>query len=343
MSPLSHLHSITCRILDAEKNAYGELFAACDELYMTLLQITGIDTMEDKNRQPFSIDSGRAIGLTWAAMCLKDLLRTKRFMDGIHKATCDMLQKITGRPVHVLYAGTGPFATLVLPLMASFSNRQLQFTLLEVNETSFNCLKKLVSILHLEQYIHRIEKADATKWLLPSNEQIDIFICETMQQGLKTEPQVAICMNIVPQLPAKTIIIPEQITLKVALINVRKRMRDKTEPDGSGNAVHLLETMFTLNKESILRHAATYQHAGETSYHFPGTTITIPAEVADGYPDLYLLTDIMIYNQERLLIDESPLTMPLKLTSVSQHRPTEIKFQYHTGKKPGIQFTMQIR
>jgi len=341
MSYRSHINSITCRILDAEKNAYGKLFTACDELYEALLQITGIDIAEDSNREDNLLNSGSAIGLTWAAMCIKDHNRTKRFMDGITEATGDMLKANAGRPVHILYTGTGPFATLMLPLIARFSEEQIQFTLLEVNDTSFNCLQKLVGTLQLEKYIHRIEKADATTWQLPPNEPVDIFICETMQQGLKTEPQVALCMNIVPQLPSKTIIIPEQITLQAALIDLGERMRRKLGNKSSGNPVHLLGTIFTLNKETILRYAATHQHTGETSPVFPETIITIPAELTASHPLLYLLTDIVVYNHEKLLIDDSPLTLPLKLADLSQHQPAKIKFQYHTGKIPGIQFSMQ--
>jgi hypothetical protein len=340
MSYRSHISSITCRILDAEKNAYGELFTACDELYEALLQVTGIDISEDSNREHNLLDSGSAIGLTWAAMCIKDHNRTKRFMDGITQATGDMLKANTGRAVHILYTGTGPFATLMLPLIARYSEAQVQFTLLEVNDTSFNCLQKLINTLHLEKYIRRIEKADATTWNLTTNEPVDIFICETMQQGLGKEPQVALCMNIVPQLQSQTIIIPQQITLHAALIDLQKRMQVKFGNKYPGNAVHLLDTIFTLNKETILQHAATLQQGIETSPVFPETTVSIPAEPAASHPHLYLLTDIVVYNQEKLLTDESQLTLPMKLADLSQHQPVKIKFQYHTGKKPGIQFSM---
>lgn len=341
MSSLTHIHSITNRILDAERNAYGELWAACNQLYAALIQVTGIDITEDSNRENHILDSGNAIGLTWAAMCIIDYNRTKRFMNGIYEATVDMLKRNAGKPVHILYAGTGPFATLALPLMARFSEQQIQFTLLEVNEPSFNCLEKLFSTLNLEKYIRRLEKADATKWKLPSNEPVDIFICETMQQGLRKEPQVTVCMNIVPQLPSHSIIIPEQITLTASLIDIQKRMQLKFGGNSSENPVHLLDTIFTLNKKTILQHASTHQEAGESSQPFTETFISIPTEVADTHRFLYLLTDIMIYKQEQLLIDDSPLTLPLKLAEFSLHQSTEIKFQYHTGPKPGIQFSMQ--
>lgn len=343
MSHLSQIHSITNQILNTEKNAGGELFTACNELYRSLIRVTGIDIEEDSNRKTILLDSGDAIGLTWAAMCLRDYMRTKRFMDGIIEATADMLKITTGRAVHILYAGTGPFAALILPLTARFSEQQVQFTLLEVNEPSFNCLQKMVCKLGLEKYIHRLEKADAAKWKLPANEPVDIFISETMQQGLAKEPQVNVCMNILPQLPSKAIMIPEQITLEAALMDPGERMRRKFRNDSPGNTIHLLDRIFTLNKEIILQYAATHQQAGETLAAFPEKTVRIPAEIIASHPLLYLLTDITIYKKEKLLIDKSQLTLPLKLADLSQHKPAKIKFQYHTGKKPGIQFSMQAQ
>lgn len=334
MSQLSQLHPITNRILDAPKDAAGILHTACNELYKALIQITGIDVAANNNRETINLDSGDAIGLTWAAMCIQDYTRTKRFMDGIYEATQDKLGTITGRPVHILYAGTGPFATLILPLTARFSAAQIQLSLLEVNELSFTRLQQLISNLGLEKYIHRIEQADATTWTLPAGEPVDIFITETMQQGLVKEPQVELCMNIVPQLPAQAIIIPEQITLTAALIDLTKRMRNKRLNDNTTDTVYLVGTVFTLNKETIL------EQAGKTAHAFPAKNITIPAAIIDSHPLLYLLTDITIYNQEKLLIDKSQLTLPLKLADLSENPPATISCQYYMGKNPGIQFNI---
>ncbi|MEP6793639.1 MAG: hypothetical protein ABJB16_04885 [Saprospiraceae bacterium] len=337
MPTLSQIHSISNRILDAEINEYGELFSACDELYKTLLHINNLDSLDEKNREHLSLDSGEALGLTWAAMCIKDIMRTKRFMDGIYAAVTDILLIHPEKTIHILYAGTGPFATLVLPLTARFIPKQLQFTLLEVNETSFTSLQKLVTILHLEKYIHRLEKADATKWTLPANEHIDIFITEAMQQGLKSEPQVAICMNIVPQLSMETIMIPQQITLAAALLNEPERMLEKSIPGRLIKSIYTLGTVFNLTKETILTLAKSYQQSNEPEFTFPGKTLVIQADMVEHYPILYLLTNIRIYKEVRLWIDESPLSMPLKLADLRKHLPGEIKFQYRSGKNPGMQ------
>lgn len=340
MSTLSKVHTITDRILDAKSDAYAELYSACDELYNTLLHINDIDKLDKINWVHKTLGSGEALGLTWAAMCIKDIMRTKKFMDGIYTAVRDIMNIHPKKIIHILYAGTGPFATLILPLTARFGPEQLQFTLLEVNETSFDALQKLINKLQLEKYIHRLEKADATKWKLPANEQIDIFITETIQSGLKAEPHVAICMNIVPQLSAATIMIPEQITLTAALINEPMRMQEKSEAGSLTKSIYVLNTIFVLDKENILVHAKSFQQSDEPEFTFPGVTLFIQPDVVENYPNLYLLTDIIIHKEKILLIDESPLSTPLKLLDLRHQQPEAVKCQYHVSRNPGIQFNM---
>lgn len=338
MHALSQLTTLTSRILNAKKDDYSELFFACDKLYDTLLSITGELSSDTVNRQNLELESGKALGLTWAAMCVKDLMRTKRFMDAVYEAARDRLENYPGRPVQLLYAGTGPFATLALPLIAAFPSDQIQFTLLEVNKTSYNCLQKLIGVLQIEKYIHHIEQADATTWKIPGNDQIDIFICETMQQGLNNEPQVSIGLNIVPQLYPGAIMIPNQVILKAALLNPQKRMHEKMQGIYSETAILPLQTVFTLNREILLEYGSAGKPSVQSFVTFPGTSLFIHEEQASNYPVLCLLTEIEIYNQQKLLLDESALTLPLKLADLKKGQQRNLKFQYQTGKEPGVRF-----
>ena len=220
MAPNLKLQSITNRLLDAGKYDYQGLFNLSKEYYDFLVEVINLDPEAEQNRSNRKyFDNGYAIGLTWAAMCIKDIMRTKKIVDGLYQAVCDVHKTNGGKPVHILYAGTGPFATLVLPLTARFTSRELQFTLLEVNEDSYNCVIKLFNTLNLDDYIQHSEQVDATKWILPIDLEVDIFLSETMQKALKCEQQVAICMNIIPQLSREALMIPENIVLKAALIH----------------------------------------------------------------------------------------------------------------------------
>ena len=147
-------------------------------------------------------------------------------------------------------------------------------------------------------------------------------------------------MNLVPQLQNNTIIIPEQITLIAALIDNQKRGLEKSENIEPENAVHNPETVFTISRETILQHVTAYLEANENPYTFPSATVTIPQEVSNKFPVLYLLTEITIHNREKLLLNESPLTMPLKLVDLQKQATSELKFEYRTGKKPGIRLRL---
>ena len=337
------------RIIETADDAYGDLFEACNDLYQSLLNLTGINADAETNRQNLSLNSGNAIGLTWAAMCIRDIMRTKRFMLGITKATEDCLRNNPKRPIHILYAGTGPFATLMLPLVAQFDAEVIQFTLLEINANSFECLRNLVEKLRLDKYVRRMENADATEWKLPAHEEVDIFICETMTQALQSEPQVAICLNIIPQLHPQTIVIPERVLLRAALLTGSARMkglRDKDrlmdeeeEPalkrkNNSEDEIIEVAEILLLHRKTIRELAAIQDKNIARLSELPPVTVNIDPEVSKTHTELYILTDVTIYGHQKLLMNESALTLPLKLIEIQNS--TSIQLQYIMGKNPGI-------
>jgi hypothetical protein len=335
------VHQQVTGIIETANDAYGDLFEACNDLYETLLNLTRLDPHLEIHRQNIPMNNGKALGLTWAAMCIKDIMRTKKFMAGITKATQACLMKTDKRPIHILYAGTGPFATLILPLIMQFTPGEVQFTLVEINPDSFQCLQTLIKKLDIGKYIYRLERADATQWRLPPNEHVDIFICETMTQGLRSEPQVAICLNIVPQLPNTCLIIPEEISLRAVLIDPKKRMANKLGlvlKDGKDEIVEL-GNVLALNANTIRELAASLNRDNGTYNSLPPVNIPVAPAITKTHPELYVLADVTIYKQERLLTDESALSTPLKLKEVTDE--TTIQLQYVLGKDPGVKIMNQ--
>jgi hypothetical protein len=110
-------------ILDVllDNDTGGELLSETLDLYRDiLLTASGIDLGGELEMGCIHTGAGVAIGTTWAALCIDDVLRTKRFVSGLYHAIKTVADRRAG-PVHVLYAGTGPWATLVLPLTSRFS------------------------------------------------------------------------------------------------------------------------------------------------------------------------------------------------------------------------------
>ena len=102
-------------------------------------------------------------------------------------------------------------------------------------------------------------------------------------------------------------------------------MQEKLEQNSEGHSIHNLGTIFTLDKDSILK-----------SENFPETTVDIPQELANKFSDLSILTEIQIYGDQKLLIDESALTLPLRIGSVTREK--EIRFGYQISANPGVRF-----
>ncbi|WP_199287385.1 aspartyl/asparaginyl beta-hydroxylase domain-containing protein [Photobacterium chitinilyticum] len=154
---------------------------------------------------------GKAVSMTTAAQCAEEVLRTAVLVRGIHQAISERLP--SEQPVSVLYAGTGPFATLLLPLMGMFSAAQLQVTMLDIHAESLEKLQSLVEAFGLEDRVADYICADATSW--QSEAQFDLVVSETMKAALATEPQVSVFSHLVSYLKPTGTLIPQAVELTV--------------------------------------------------------------------------------------------------------------------------------
>jgi ubiquinone/menaquinone biosynthesis C-methylase UbiE len=286
-----------------------------------LFGLTGIDGSDD-NREHISTGHGRAIGTIWAALCIRQVIRTQRFCRGLHQAICDVLAKQPLRAVHVIYAGTGPFATLALPVMLQFKPEEVQFTLLEINTESITQLRLVLQKLDVEAYVRCVELCDATQWKVP-DEQVDIVISETMERALQTEPQVDIMLNMVKQLPAGVIYIPEEISVGLAF---KKRGGDKIEQKTN---------LYSFNKveyQDIIKRSA-----GKPAWVFDKTAYNY-TPVEDKH--LVYTTDIKVYGANELHYPDCSLNFFQKVKPELTAHPATIRFQYQDGEMPGFGWVM---
>ena len=143
---LSKLAEITDVIL-SQNTDYKILKDTLDKLTALFLSTSKLNIDADVNATHLHLASGKAIGLKWAAMCIQDLIRTKQFMSGVNKAILDKQKIKTEGLIQILYAGSGPFATIVMPLITKFTPDEIQFTCLEVNPISVQSLKNVIEAL----------------------------------------------------------------------------------------------------------------------------------------------------------------------------------------------------
>ena len=68
--------------------------------------------------------NGLALSPKMAAMCIDDFVRMIEFIRGTYAAIIDIRERFPDRPARVLHVGCGPYATLLVPLMATFSSTE---------------------------------------------------------------------------------------------------------------------------------------------------------------------------------------------------------------------------
>jgi hypothetical protein len=303
-----------------ERENYGALHRVLHMLHDFYAGITGISA-EQTTDNNILLSTGKAISPGQAAFCLLDIQRTAVFMRGIHKAILKLKNEAEG-PVHILYAGCGPYATLLTPLITQFDPQEVRFHLLDINQASLDAVKKLYSHLNATAYIEQLICADAAKFQISA--PLHLVICEAMQRALKKEPQVAIMQNLIPQLSPRSVFIPEEIRITAMLVNGDLEVAAKLEPATNPGRIHLGEV---------------YNISRQNCCHHPAVILQMP-EMVIGNDELSLFTALKVFEDERLEHGECSLTVPLPLANIASLLGRQVRLEYIISGDPG--FKLQV-
>ncbi len=288
------------------------------------------------NSENIFLAAGKAISPKWAGMCLKDAQRTNKFMIGLNQAVQKVLNKTPGKPVTILYSGTGPFATLILPLLTLYTPSELQLILLEVNTSSIESLKNIIKGFGVQDYVAAIYNSDASNFIIPKEFEVDILLVECMQHALMREPQVEIIYNLLPQIKKEVILIPEEISLHLALVDIDKKNKYQSIEDNKSKKDYYenSEAVFTLNKAEVLQNNLNFKKEG---FQFPEKETYFSKEQLNNHDFIAITTEITIFKNISLNIDESGLTVPLFLADLNNDQTViGAKTQYIVGPEPGL-------
>jgi hypothetical protein len=308
------LHHTASVIL--ESDSPKEHYDALHKLYNLLVEVTGISA-HDNGDEAIFLETGKAISSGQAAHCLLEIERTRRFVKGIVQAVRDLREKFGSQPINILYAGTGPYSALVLPLTAIFSSAEISFFLLEINPLSMQAMKNLYKYFSLEEYVQAYILADAVKYQIPEHTHIHLIISETMHQALKDEPQVSIMNNLLPQLADGGIFIPQHITVNLLMIDGGREIQNMFTPCNPPR--QLLGTVYEIGMKN-----------------YPSINvrrIAVPKETK-GFADLSLFTEIKIYGEEYLTAYNCGLNLPVRIESADRYAGQTLQFEYVIDKRP---------
>ena len=326
MASASHnLKTITQTLLTPvmDYTSIREATLSLKELFSETVAFNDTDTSACEN---IKTQAGLAIGPRAAALCIVDMMRTRKFLLGIKEAIEERLKINPGQPVTILYAGTGPFASLLTPLITVFRPEQLQMVLLEINPVSFHYLQKTIEQFGMEDHIVDLVQADAVTYSIPATRQPDIIVSETMKPGLEKEPQVSVVANLLSQCDQNTVLIPELIKEDIALAG---NMTDAPDP------VVSLKTLLELDAGTAVQIKTNPKEVAVLS---PGILLTIPELPASPYNRLVLDTSIRIYGNHVLGFNESGITLPLQVMKPAalKNFPARLLFKYYIESKPGF-------
>ncbi|TMJ05994.1 MAG: hypothetical protein E6G97_01530 [Alphaproteobacteria bacterium] len=300
--------------------------AASRELHDLLARETGLDgdKIAGAHEADIMLPSGKAIAPRSAAACLLDAARTVAFLRGTEAALRTVLARFPQRPVEMLYAGCGPFAPFALMLATRFGPAQVRATLLDVNPSSLGCARALFETFGLTDFVRAYVCADAATYVWPRELPLHVVLVEAMQRALEHEPQVAISLNLAPQLTAGGILVPERIAVDLCLYDPAREFAAADSGDLS-EARRIRVCLGT-----VLELTADSARALARATEYPAPVLDVPAETR--HLPAMLRTAITAFGHHSIGEYASGLTNPFPLNGLAGAR--RIRTRYAGGPHP---------
>ena len=228
------------------------------------------------------------------------------FLRGVAAAARQLAVLLPTSVLEVVYAGTGPLASLIVPLIAAAELQNVRVTFIDINETSVAAVRQLADLL--DSAVHSFVVADAA--IYEHGAPIHLLVVETMQRALTVEPQVAIAGNLVGQLHDLGIMVPERVRVDLCA----------EAPDGKSE--QYIGTVMELSRDAVVQGAITAERQ-LVMPHVSGR--------------LMYRTLIQTYAEHILEPRRSGLTMPEYLWDLHDiHEGEVITFWYEINQRPRL-------
>ncbi|MFT5708168.1 MAG: hypothetical protein ACI935_001366 [Moritella dasanensis] len=265
--------------------------------------------------------------------CFKGVSRTVKYLKAVYHQVKRLIKQYPDRPVELVYAGCGPWGSLVSPLLALFKPQQLQVTFIDVHSTSLNSLKKIVNALQCESLVSDYVNVDATQYR--HAKKIDLIVTETLYNGLHSEGIVSIIRHLARQLSEKGEVIPKRIVIDAHLIDMKSELKLLNRFDHTLGQVpskrQLLENrvflgnMFELSKD-VLAVIDAHQMNEKPSDNLLCKAFFIP----DINHEQHFALSTCLYLTDEIVLDEyeNGITYPLCMPLSRQYIGKQVSFEY---------------
>lgn len=323
--------SIIAQIL-ASKTPQEEVDAAksISKLYNRILHEFVLDTAF-KSTEPTTVDGGIALSSQHALDCLEDPFRTTRFLKAVHHAILDCFDLFPSEKINILYAGCGPAAPLLIPLLGLFKPSQISITLLDLNETSLSSVSILIQKLEFQGYFRDSVLADATTYKFPAEFPLHLVVTETMDKGLTKEPQVRITQNLASQIIPRGILIPEEIKIYTehSFYSNEPYFDINKDVFNLGKPIETIDTQVLFSIDKNIK--------PKPQFSFESDWIQVPENYKE-YPDISIYAKIYIYKNYILSKGESLISNPFGLNCLYNINSHAYKLIHTTEGIPSWDF-----
>ena len=341
------LNQIALTLLNENLN-YSDGTQALDEFADLCSQLTDINPSPTFQAYSGDIElaQGVAINPQAAAQCVKDYPRSIQFIRGTFTAITQKLAE-KKEPLNVLYAGCGPYATQLLPLLTLLPSDRFNITLLDVHPESLLSAQHLISVFGLEHFnIHTVCE-DACEY--QHDVLLDIVIAEVMQKALEQEPQVMVTANFAHQMQSNGSFVPQSIQVDLYLANVQQE-HDQVQGLNpkqlkalaiNEDRIHI-GSVFELNIKTISNEISKRRviDVPEIDY-LQFDTQKAPIKMPVSLPDVVLMTRIQVFDQHWLEDYETDLCLPKTIIELSElNADQRIDVKYQLGSYPYFMFDL---
>jgi hypothetical protein len=185
-------------------------------------EVSKAEQLDSSWHQSCELTNGIGISPNEAMRCFQGTSRTAKYIKAIYHQVKLLINQYPERPVELVYAGCGPWGSLITPLLVLFKPQQLQVTFIDIHIPSLNSLKKIIESLGYGSVVSNYVHQDATQY--QHTKKIDLIVTETLYNGLHSEGIVSIIRHLAHQLSEKGGIIPKRVVIDAHLIDMKSEL-----------------------------------------------------------------------------------------------------------------------
>lgn len=312
----------------------GERLQAAWDLHEMLCAVVAVtDNGDCAPNTPDLQDTGSPHGVALspydAALCLREYLRTAVFAEGVRQAIQSAQAQFPNQRLRVLYAGTGPLATLATLQLGYFAADEVGFTLLDMHERSTAATKVLYSAMGATAYVDDWVTADATTF--SPDHRYHVIIAEVMQRALVKEPQVQVTRHLAQFLEPGGHFVPEAVQLDLTLVDPARQFDSQRQSVYEGCVVG---QAFELTAQSALalQPKGGYVALGDLS---------IPQGIGTNPAALAITTTIITFGDQVLRDGDCSLNITCMADVPRTPRVgDQLRYGYRLGTNPGLEFEL---